>query len=73
MREKKGWWAIDFNENVLFQVYNTTDGEPSPDELNFDRIRIVNEKGKIGFADGKGKIVVVVVISATLSGCTLTK
>ena len=58
IRAKKGWWGIDFSENILFQVYNTTDGEPSPDELNFDRIRIVDEEGKIGFADGKGKIVI---------------
>ncbi|MEJ1241068.1 WG repeat-containing protein [Chryseolinea sp. T2] len=57
-KDKKGWWAIDFKENFLFQVYNTSEGEPSPDELNFNRIRIVDEAGKIGFADETGKVVI---------------
>jgi len=57
-KDRKGWWAIDFNENFLFQVYNTSEGEPSPDELNFNRIRIVDERQKIGFADEKGKVVI---------------
>lgn len=57
-RQRGGWWAIDLKENFLFQVYNTSYGEPSPDEINYDRIRIVDEHGKIGFADGKGNIVI---------------
>jgi hypothetical protein len=57
-KDRKGWWAIDFNENFLFQVYNTSEGEPSPDEINFNRIRIVNKAGKIGFANEKGDIVI---------------
>jgi len=57
-KTRKGWWAIDFNENFLFQVYNTSDGEPSPDEITYGRIRIIDEKGKIGFADEKGKTII---------------
>jgi hypothetical protein len=48
---------MDLKENLLFRVYNNSEGEPSPDELNFDRIRIVDETGKIGFADDKAKVV----------------
>lgn len=57
-KDRKGWWGIDFKENFLFQVYNTSEGEPSPDELNFNRIRIVDNSGKIGFADQNGKVVI---------------
>ena len=57
-KSRKGWWAIDFNENYLFQVYNTSEGEPSPDEITYGRIRIIDEKGKIGFADEKGKTII---------------
>ena len=57
-KDRKGWWAIDFDENYLFKVYNTSPGEPSPDEISFDRIRIVDETGKIGFADEKGNIII---------------
>jgi len=57
-KTRKGWWAIDFDENFLFQVYNTVDGEPSPDQITYGRIRIVDDKGKIGFADDKGKIII---------------
>jgi hypothetical protein len=42
----------------LFQVYNTSPGEPSPDEISFNKIRIVDETGKIGFADEKGNIII---------------
>jgi len=58
LKNKKGWWAIDRNENLLFEVYNTSYGEPSPDELTNGMIRIVDKKGKIGFANFKGKIVI---------------
>ncbi|MDY3521960.1 hypothetical protein PG614_09995 [Riemerella anatipestifer] len=52
-----GWTAIDINENKLFKVYNTEFGTPSPDDIIENRIRIVNSKGKIGFANKKGKII----------------
>jgi hypothetical protein len=54
IRNKPGWWAIDKNEKPLFQVLNTSSGEPSPDELREGMIRIVDDSGKIGFADCKG-------------------
>lgn len=53
-----GWSAIDANENILFQVYNTSFGEPSPDYLIENKIRIIDENGKIGFANDKGKIII---------------
>ena len=53
-----GWTAIDANENVLFKVYNTSSGEPSPDELIENKIRIVDHDEKIGFANNKGKIII---------------
>ncbi|MET0392212.1 MAG: WG repeat-containing protein [Chitinophagaceae bacterium] len=58
MVNKTGWWAIDKNETPLFQVFNTSSGEPSPDELRDGMIRIVDDSGKIGFADYKGQIVI---------------
>jgi hypothetical protein len=56
-RKRKGWWAIDLKENYLFQVYNTSIGEPSPDELHNGKIRIVDSSKKIGFANDKGQII----------------
>lgn len=53
-----GWSAIDANEDILFQVYNTSFGEPSPDYLIENRIRIIDENNKIGFANEKGQIVI---------------
>jgi len=53
-----GWSAIDADENVLFQVYNTSFGEPSPDYLVENKIRIIDENNKIGFANEKGKIII---------------
>ncbi|WP_268849039.1 WG repeat-containing protein [Flavobacterium aestivum] len=58
IKGEKGWSAIDSNENVLFEVYNTSFGEPSPDEIIEKKIRIVDENDKIGFADYKGKIII---------------
>lgn len=58
VKHKTGWWAIDKKEKLLFQVFNTSSGEPSPDELTEGMIRIVDERGKIGFANYKGKIVI---------------
>ena len=57
-KKRDGWWAIDFNEDYLFQVYNVSEGEPSPDELSYGRIRIIDDYGKIGYANKLGKIVI---------------
>ena len=53
-----GWTAIDANENELFKVYNTSFGEPSPDYLIENKIRIVDGTDKIGFANNKGEIII---------------
>lgn len=53
-----GWTAIDAKENILFQVYNTSIGEPSPDYLIENKIRIIDDENKIGFANEKGQIVI---------------
>lgn len=58
IKNKKGWWAIDRNERALFEVFNTSSGEPSPDELREGLIRIVNNRRQIGFAKYNGKIVI---------------
>lgn len=55
---ESGWCAIDINEKILFKVYNTSFGEPSPDELIENKIRIIDENNKIGFADNNGKIII---------------
>ncbi|MCX7546343.1 WG repeat-containing protein [Xanthomarina sp. F1114] len=52
------WYAIDKNEEVLFLVYNTNPGEPSPDKLIENKIRIVDKQGKIGFANYKGEVII---------------
>jgi hypothetical protein len=53
-----GWAAIDANEKVLFNVYNTSFGEPTPDYLIESKIRIVDKNELIGFADYKGNIII---------------
>ena len=58
IKNKRGWIAIDSQEKQLFEVYNTSIGEPSPDYLIDGKIRIVDEDGKIGFADDKGKVII---------------
>lgn len=58
IKGESGWCAIDSNEKILFKVYNTSFGEPSPDELVENKIRIVDENNKIGFADSSGKIII---------------
>lgn len=58
IKNKKGWWAIDKKENILFEVYNTSNGEPTPDVLREKMIRIVGENKLIGFANEKGKVVI---------------
>lgn len=54
----KGWAAIDANENVLFNVYNTSFGEPTPDYIVENKIRIVDSANLIGFANSKGRIII---------------
>ena len=58
MKDFKGWAAIDANEILLFNVYNTSFGEPSPDYLIDNKIRIVDTSNLIGFADNKGQIII---------------
>ncbi len=58
IKGKSGWSAIDIKENHLFQVYNRLRGEPFPDYLKENRIRIVDENNKIGFADSLGTIII---------------
>ncbi|SDR95005.1 hypothetical protein SAMN05216503_1490 [Polaribacter sp. KT25b] len=58
IKGENGWSAIDSNENILFQVYNSVNGEPSPDSLIENKIRIINENNKIGFANEKGEIII---------------
>lgn len=58
IKDSSGWCAIDINEKKLFNVYNTSDGEPSPDEIRENKIRIIDENEKLGFADSKGNIVI---------------
>jgi hypothetical protein len=58
MKGKKGWPAIDINENILFQVANIPAGEISPDVFIENKIRIVGEDGKFGFANEKGEIII---------------
>ena len=53
-----GWAAIDINENVLFYVYNVANGEPYPDRLIENKIRIIDQNNKIGFANQNGKIII---------------
>ncbi|MBX2953334.1 MAG: WG repeat-containing protein [Leadbetterella sp.] len=54
----KGWMAIDYHEKPLFEVFNILEGEPWPDMLIENRIRVVGENGKIGFANECGEIVI---------------
>ncbi|WPR71459.1 WG repeat-containing protein [Flavobacterium sp. NG2] len=57
IKGKSGWSAIDINEEILFKVYNQGD-EINPDNLIENKIRIVDENDKIGFADNNGKIII---------------
>lgn len=54
-KDFKGWAAIDVNENILFNVYNMSFGEPNPDFLVENKIRIVDANNKIGFANNRGR------------------
>lgn len=53
-----GWAAIDADEKVLFKVYNTSFGEPTPDYLVDGKIRIVDENNRIGFANNRGTVII---------------
>src|SRR5690349_5557909 len=33
MKDKSGWWAINRSEQVLFEVFNASIGEPEADQL----------------------------------------
>jgi len=58
LNKSQGWYAVDFNENILFEVFNYVRNEPTPDFLTENRIRIINDDGKIGFANKCGKIII---------------
>lgn len=58
VRGFKGWAAIDANENTLFNIYNTSFGEPSPDYLIEGKIRIADTNNRIGFANNKGQVII---------------
>ena len=55
---KNGWAAIDADERILFTVMNTSYGEPTPDYLWEDAIRIIDTNNLVGFANSKGKIII---------------
>lgn len=57
IKNHRGWSAIDSNEKFLFEVYNQGD-EVNPDNLIENKIRIVDENKKIGFANEKGQIII---------------
>jgi hypothetical protein len=59
IKGERGWCAIDIHENILFRIANFPLSELwSPDNFVEDRIRIIDESGKYGFANTKGKIVI---------------
>jgi hypothetical protein len=53
-----GWTAINADEKVLFNVFNASFGEPSPDYLVENKIRIVDNRNLIGYADLKGQVII---------------
>lgn len=58
MKDFKGWAAIDANENLLYNIYNTTYGEPTPDYIIENKIRIVDTNNLIGFANDLGQVII---------------
>ena len=58
IKNDSGWTAINIKGEKLFKVLNTEFGTPSPDNLIENKIRIVDENGKIGFANNIGKIII---------------
>ncbi len=58
VKKNYGFWAIDLNEQPLFEVYCGGYNKPGPDKLEYGMIRIIDENNKIGFANENGKIVI---------------
>lgn len=56
--DTSGMFAIDVDEKILFEVYNRDVGVPYPDELIEDKIRIVDNDDRIGFANEFGQVVI---------------
>ena len=54
----KVFFAINSKEEILFEVFNTSIGEPKPDYLVENKIRVVDESDRIGFANQLGQIVI---------------
>lgn len=57
IRGKQGWFAIDTDEKILFEIHNRYLSEISPDFIVEGKIRII-ENGKVGFADQRGRIII---------------
>ena len=57
-KDFKGWAAMNSEEKVVFNVYNTSFGEPTPDDIIENKIRIVDSNNLIGFANKKGQIII---------------
>ncbi|MCS4436812.1 WG repeat-containing protein [Aquiflexum gelatinilyticum] len=58
LKDRQGFYAINSNEDILFKVFNTTIGEINPDYLVENKIRIIDESGRIGFANQEGEIII---------------
>ncbi|WP_373523737.1 WG repeat-containing protein [Aquiflexum sp.] len=58
LNDRQGFYAINSQEEILFHVFNISIGEPNPDYLIENKIRIIDESGRIGFANQKGEIVI---------------
>jgi hypothetical protein len=58
LNDRKGLHAINSKEEILFEVFNTTIGEINPDYLVENKIRIIDESGRIGFANHEGEIII---------------
>lgn len=58
LNDRQGFYAINSNEEILFKVFNTTMGEINPDYPVENKIRIIDESGRIGFANQEGEIVI---------------
>jgi len=56
IKNESGWYAIDVNGKIIFKIYNVSLGEILPDVIVDNKIRIVDESNKIGFADYKEKL-----------------
>lgn len=58
MADTQGMFAIDVDENILFEVFNQEVGVPYPDELMEGKIRIVDNDDRVGFANEFGQVVI---------------